>query len=94
VAVTSSISISSSQLHLQAAGVLASSMSHPSQPAAELIANALAKIKKLAGNKKHADLAQECQQLIDSIQEVRLVTADCPWRMRHTQTDAHPGRAC
>lgn len=46
-------------------------MSHP-QPAAELIAYALAKIKKLAGNKKHADLAQECQQLIDSIQEVRL----------------------
>jgi hypothetical protein len=42
------------------------------QPAAELIANALAKIKKLSGNKKHADLAQQCQQLIDSIQEVRL----------------------
>jgi hypothetical protein len=44
-------------------------MSHH-QPAAELIANALAKIKKLAGNKKHADLAQQCQTLIDSIQEV------------------------
>jgi hypothetical protein len=45
------------------------SMSHH-QPAAELIANALAKIKKLAGNKKHADLAQQCQTLIDSIHEV------------------------
>lgn len=43
-----------------------------SQPAAELIANALAKIKKLAGSKKHADLAQKCQKLIDSIHEVSL----------------------
>lgn len=47
------------------------------QPAAELIANALAKIKKLAGNKKHAELAQRCQQLIDSIQEVRLAFVVC-----------------
>jgi hypothetical protein len=46
-------------------------MSQHPQPAAELIANALAKIKKLAGNKKHADLAHECQKLIDSIHEVR-----------------------
>ena len=46
-------------------------MSQHQQPAAELIANALAKIKKLAGGKKHAELAQRCQQLIDSIQEVR-----------------------
>lgn len=43
-----------------------------SQPAAELIANALAKIKKLAGSKKHADLAQQCQKLIDSIHEVSM----------------------
>jgi hypothetical protein len=44
------------------------------QPAAELIANALTKIKKLAGNKKHADLAQQCQKLTDSIQEVRVAS--------------------
>lgn len=51
----------------QAAGP---AMSQHQQPAAELIANALAKIKKLAGNKKHAELAQQCQKLIDSIHEV------------------------
>lgn len=51
-------------------------MSHQ-QPAAELIANALAKIKKLAGNKKHAELAQECQKLIDSIHEVRVGWVGC-----------------
>eukprot|EP00879_Flechtneria_rotunda_P009955 GHRR01010411.1.p1 GENE.GHRR01010411.1~~GHRR01010411.1.p1 ORF type:complete len:1258 (+),score=566.72 GHRR01010411.1:286-4059(+) len=48
-------------------------MSHPQlqhQPAAELISNALQKIKKLAGNKKHAELGQQCQLLIDSIHEV------------------------
>jgi len=45
-------------------------MSQHPQPAAELIANALAKIKKLAGNKKHAELSERCQQLIDSIHEV------------------------
>ncbi|WIA22572.1 hypothetical protein OEZ86_009559 [Tetradesmus obliquus] len=50
-------------------------MSQPSsnlqhQPAAELISNALHKIKKLAGGRKHAELSQQCQGLIDSIHEV------------------------
>jgi hypothetical protein len=50
-------------------------MSHPSsalqhQPAAELISNALQKIKKLAGGRKYAELSQQCQGLIDSIHEV------------------------
>eukprot|EP00878_Enallax_costatus_P013661 GHUV01014284.1.p1 GENE.GHUV01014284.1~~GHUV01014284.1.p1 ORF type:complete len:388 (+),score=152.77 GHUV01014284.1:458-1621(+) len=40
------------------------------QPAAELIVNALQKIKKLAGHRKHADLSDQCQHLIDNIHEV------------------------
>ena len=41
------------------------------QPAAELIVNALQKIKKLAGHRKHANLSDQCQHLIDNIHEVR-----------------------
>lgn len=41
------------------------------QPAAELIVNALQKIKKLAGHRKHADLSDQCQHLIENIHEVR-----------------------
>jgi hypothetical protein len=42
------------------------------QPAAELITNALNKIKKLAGHRKHADLVEQCQHLIDTIHEVSI----------------------
>eukprot|EP00775_Hariotina_reticulata_P008270 gene8270-8458_t len=41
------------------------------QPAAELITNALHKIKKLARHRKHADLVDRCQHLIDNIHEVK-----------------------
>lgn len=60
--------------HLASASAATTTMApHQPQPPAELISNALAKIRKLAGTKKHGKLAQQCQGLIDHIHEVRVV---------------------
>jgi hypothetical protein len=49
---------------------MAATSQYQAQPAADLISAALSKIKKLAGNRKHQRLAQECQDLLEHLPEV------------------------